>query len=526
MGDSTGPGPRSGGVRDRSMPPSSGGLPVRPRRRALETSRESPYHAAAAGAWRAAAERGGPALALVPLAAGAVGAAGVAGAVGAAGVADAVGAAGGKDAEAKDAEEADAKDAGACLLVRWANPALLQLLAVERCEILGRPLVDLPSESPTSWVAVLRRLLTRTGTDGAAVVRRPDGSRQPVNVELHALGQGIEGWLVMIRPATDEEQAARIALRESEHRFRALADHTPTGICVSEAGVRLGYLNQRFAELFGTDPHRLLGTRWLETVHPDDLPQAYDALQWVLGGQPSEVTLRLKPTGPHQRWVFLRLAPTLTPSRAAGFVGTAEDVTSRRATEGRLSYQATHDSLTGLVNRGQLVDALRGLVGGRRDHDREFALAVIGLERLAEVNDTFGHDGGDRVLVEAATRLRRGARGHDILARISGDQFVVVLTRVRDWEQAEAAIRRHLENLTSPFRLGTDEVGLSASAGVVLPVAGDTPQSLLSVADALRREAVVAGPGSVRVGVRTGGQLGLDRDPGECGALPGREAQP
>jgi diguanylate cyclase (GGDEF)-like protein/PAS domain S-box-containing protein len=385
-------------------------------------------------------------------------------------------------------------------LVRWANHALLELVGLDHSEVVGRALADLPADNPASWPTVVRRVLRGTSTDTSAVVRRPDESRQPVTVDLSRLGQGVDGWLVTLHPSTDEEQAARTALREAEHRFRALAEHAPTGIFLSEAGVRLGYLNARFAELVGADPHHLLGTRWLESIHPDDLPKLYDTLQWVLGGQAGEVTLRLRPSAGVQRWVYFRLAPTTTPSRAAGFVGTAEDVTSRRAWEERISYQAQHDALTGLLNRGRMGELLQELLGSKRGHDREFAAVLLDLDAFRDVNDSFGQDAGDRVLVEVATRLRRTAREYDRVARLSGDQFLLLLQGIRTGDQAEIAVRRQLEQLAGSFRLGSDEVRLSATAGVVLPGPDDTPESLLRVAQTMLGLAKADGAGRFRIG--------------------------
>lgn len=426
-------------------------------------------------AWRVAAEHGRPALAVVPILAAHHPA----------------------DDPATTGETVP--DPGG-YLVRWANHALLELLGLDHSEVLGRPLADLSSDSTASWVAVLRKLLRGTSTDVSAVVRRPDGRRQAISVEVRPLGHGVEGNLVVLHPVTDEEQLARGALREAENRFRTLAEHAPTGIFVSEVGLRLGYLNQRLADLLGSDPHHLLGTRWLEHLHPDDLPKLYDTLEAVLGGQPGEVTVRLRPAGGTERWVFLRVAPTTTPGRAAGFIGTADDVTNRRAHEQRLFYQAHHDALTGLLNEGRLAELIREALTSRRGGDHEFALALLDLDGFGDVNDAFGRDTGDRVLVEVASRLRRAAREQDRVARLSGDEFVVLLSGVRTSEQAEQAGRRLAETLAAEIRLGHDDLRLTASMGVALPGPGTTGESLLGAAERLLRQARREGPGRVMVG--------------------------
>ncbi len=431
------------------------------------------HTATLAAGWRAAAERGVPALVLVPAVAGGAGAGG----------------AGGADS----------------LVVRWANRPVLELIGAERSELVGRALGDLPSDGPTALAAVLRRRLNGSDDEPVAFLRRGDETRQAVGVDVDALPPPTVGWLVRLSPMSEDERALQTALREAEHRFHTLAEHAPTGIFVSEAGARLGYVNARFAEIFGRDPARLLGTRWLERVAPEDLGGLQDGLEEALKGEPVELSVRLAPGQGPLQWVHLRLAPTTTPSRAAGFIGTAEDVTARRIDDERVSYQASHDPLTGLANRRRLSDVLAQHLDGRRGSDVNFAVLLFDLDGFKDVNDRFGHEAGDRLLVEVAQRLRRASRDSDLLARLAGDEFVAVLHGVRSVAGAETAVRRHLDAMATPFTLGAAQTQVSASIGLALPVPGDTPASLLRRADRAMYQAKSAGTGGYRVAAAAGG---------------------
>lgn len=306
-------------------------------------------------------------------------------------------------------------------------------------------------------------------------------------------------WLLVVEPASDAVAEAEAALTVAEHRFAALASCAPVGIFASEAGLRLGYVNDHFVKLTGVDAPRLLGNAWLDLVHRDDLPAVYTAVQTVLGGTPVELAVRLSGLGGVQRWLQLRLAPTTTPARAAGFIGTAEDVTARRSWEEHLTYQAHHDPLTGLVNRRRLLEVLTDQLSGRRGRDREFAVLFLDLDGFKEVNDLHGHAAGDRALIEVARRMMKVARESDVIARISGDEFVVVLRNIANEGEAEAAARRHLAALADPVRIGPAEVRLSASIGVAMPAGFDTPDSLLRAADRVMYEAKAAGQGLYRL---------------------------
>jgi diguanylate cyclase (GGDEF)-like protein/PAS domain S-box-containing protein len=311
--------------------------------------------------------------------------------------------------------------------------------------------------------------------------------------------QSAKNWLVEVEPVDDVLADVEAALADAENRFAALAGCAPVGIFVSDAGMRLGYVNDQFVQLTGTPASALLGNAWLDLVHGEDLSSLYSAVQAVLEGTAVELSIRLATERGAPRWLHLRLAPTTTPSRSAGFIGTAEDVTERRLWEEHLTYQAWHDSLTGLVNRRRLIEVLSDLLSDRRGLDRRCAVLFVDLDGFKEVNDRFGHDVGDRVLVEVAHRFQRVSRDTDVLARIAGDEFVVVLRHVQSEVEAEAAARRHLAALTTPIRLGAQNVVLTASVGIAVASAKDTPESLLRRADRVMYEAKEAGHGLYRL---------------------------
>jgi len=386
-----------------------------------------------------------------------------------------------------------------------------------------------PAErSPLDWATAVHRLSRGVGGTAAAVLARADGTVRPVQVRVTPVTPpdgarpgppdtfgasvappgvvdplpapaGITCWLVTLDPASDTMTDLQAAAATAEHRFAALARCAPVGIFASDVGLRLGFVNDRFAALTGLPTHALLGTGWLDAVHRDDLPGLYQAVQTVLGGAPVELTTRLVRDEDRQCWLQLRLAPTTTPERAAGFIGTAEDVTERRSWEEHLTYQAQHDPLTGLVNRRRLIEVLTDVLSSRRGRDREFAVLFLDLDGFKEINDTYGHDAGDRALIEVARRLQKVVRDTDLLARVAGDEFVVVLRQVTSEAEAAAAARRHLAALASPVRIGRTEVALSASVGVAMPTGFDTPESLLRAADRVMYEAKAAGHGLYRL---------------------------
>jgi diguanylate cyclase (GGDEF)-like protein/PAS domain S-box-containing protein len=433
----------------------------------------------------------------------------------------------------------------------WVNLALCQMLAMDAGELAGRPLrelavdarpdraeavdarpdrdrtanadadrlgVDPVEQAPLGWATAAHRLARGPGGSAVALLERDDGTALRVRVRVSPVAEPHQGdgpvplppdvvpacWLVSLDPLGSEVSDLQGALAVAEHRFAALSRCAPVGIFASDIGLRLGYVNDRFVALTGLESHALLGTGWLDAVHRHDLSAVYAAVQTVLGGTPVELTVRLVRDDERQRWLHLRLAPTTTPSRAAGFIGSAEDVTERRSWEEHLVYQARHDPLTGLLSRCHLVEVLADLLSGRRDGERGFAVLLLDLDGFKQVNDAHGHEAGDRALIEVARRLRRVVRDTDLLARVAGDEFAVLLRQVVSEGDASAAARRHLAVVAEPMRVGLAEITLTAGVSVVMPSPIDTPESLLRAADRVMCEAKAAGHGSYRLSLVAG----------------------
>ncbi len=390
--------------------------------------------------------------------------------------------------------------------VQWASQSLATVLNTTVAELIDRPLAELVGLEADvmdegGWVTATTELIRTGRGQREAWARSVTGRELRLRIDVTSVadGEGAPGWLVTLEPEINEMAERDNALRAAEARFSALAESAPIGIFMSEAGLRLGYVNDRFVELCALAPFQLLGTEWLDAIEQQDVPALCAAVEYVLRGESRELNVRLSSRGDVPQWIHMRLAPITTASRGAGFIGTAEDVTQRRAWEDKITYQAQHDPLTGLVNRRRLIEVLHELLIGRRHRDRRFAIMFIDLDGFKAINDTHGHEVGDRVLVEVARRMRRVARDYDLVSRVAGDEFVVVLRNVLDSAEAEAAARRQLRALATPIRIGQYEERVSASIGVAIPGPEDTVESLLRVADQVMYVAKSAGGNSYRM---------------------------
>ena len=150
----------------------------------------------------------------------------------------------------------------------------------------------------------------------------------------------------------------------------------------------------------------------------------------------------------------------------------------------QLRHQTMHDALTGLPNRGAFLERLAAALHEARSRSEHFAVLTLDLDRFKLINDSLGHGAGDQLLREVADRLRVAVRAGDTIARMGGDEFLVLARHVRDGEEAGIIATRIIQAISRPLRLNSLEVLISSSIGISLyPGAGDTPDALLMRAD-------------------------------------------
>ncbi len=325
--------------------------------------------------------------------------------------------------------------------------------------------VDTQAVRAAGGVAAERSVLTRAGWPG--------------QLHLNPLRVGL--WSVAtVRPSGDDVRRDQ-ALRAHEDRFQALCAHAPAGILCAEAGMRVDYVNDRCAELFGVAPEGMWGFGWLDGLDGEGAVEAaVEAVERAVGGEsvgPVALTVR-RPDGTRRR-VEVRCAPNGTSS--GGFVATIEDVTEAWTLAERLERQARNDELTGLGNRRVMVDAIEQAVEAVHAGRPPSALLFIDLDNFKFVNDTFGHNAGDALLVEAARRLLDGVRDVDVVTRFGGDEFVVLLPECE--RDVTDVADRLVAAMAAPYHIDNRVAVVTASAGIVMVDGTGDAEDVLRNAD-------------------------------------------
>jgi diguanylate cyclase (GGDEF)-like protein/PAS domain S-box-containing protein len=313
----------------------------------------------------------------------------------------------------------------------YINPAYCHMTGYQVENLLGKKPgeITLASDQETLHLAHLARQNGETTTYETRLVSK-DGCQKPVMITGTPRWREGEviGAIAVITDLSEQKQLQETLLR-NEQRYRTVADFTynweywlgPDGqyIYVSSACERIsGYPRQAFLE------DASLVTR---IVHPEDRPAIENHFAAVPqgGDKPCQLEFRILTASGEERWIGHTCQPIYAPDGSfLGQRGTHEDITDRKQVEAQLRYLSTHDSLTGLFNRAYFEAEMERLQGGRQ---YPVSIVMADVDGLKRVNDLFGHAAGDALIVQAARLIQQAFRQEDIVARIGGDEFAVLL---------------------------------------------------------------------------------------------------
>jgi len=372
------------------------------------------------------------------------------------------------------------------------NKEATRLFGWQESQALGRPLVELiiPPPHRAAHTANFAEFI-RSGV-GPVVNRRTeitgwhrDGYEIPVELSISSVetpaGHVANAFVRDIR----ERKAAQTRLEVSEGRLRAITDNLPVMISYIDRHERLQFLNRTFEQWTGIAVSGALGKPLLDVLGDDLYSQRAAHLQRALGGERIEFEVESQALGV-QRYLQTVYVPDMeTVDQAAGVYTLTTDVTALRLAERRMADLALSDSLTGLANRRRFDESLPEALARARRNRTGLALMFLDIDHFKGINDTFGHDAGDRVLVAFSGRLLASVRETDLVARFAGDEFVVLLEGLRAVEECEAVAQKFVLEARQVTHVDGEDLSVTTSIGIAyLSATGKSePQRLLKLAD-------------------------------------------
>ncbi len=293
----------------------------------------------------------------------------------------------------------------------------------------------------------------------------------------------------------DERQRMQQALASSENKYRTLVEHSQVGVFILK-DTKLVYCNQTLLNMTGYEESEVIGRQIIDFIAPEDVEGTLARFNRIQMGEPvdREYDIGLIRKDRQRLFVHASIGEVMLDGERHR-TGTMLDVTKQREAERKLRFHATHDALTGLPNRMyftlQLADRIRSAIASE---NYEYAILFLDLDGFKWVNDSLGHNAGDRLLIEISRRLESQLRGLCTIARYGGDEFTLLPLGSCNEVQASKLARVVLRVFEQPFDVGGQLVFSKASIGVV--VGRDeylTPDQLIRDADTAMYRAKAAG---------------------------------
>jgi len=278
-------------------------------------------------------------------------------------------------------------------------------------------------------------------------------------------------------------RAAREELAHREERMRLVTDHVPALVSYIDVGQRYVFGNAAHAQIEGIDFRTMVG-KTVRQVHGD---AAYhlvvDEMDQALRGEPVVFERAVDVAGVTHHWKFA-YTPDFVNGKVVGLYSVVTDMTNRRRVEQNLRSQARADALTGLPNRAALYERLEQAIQRCFRHSAKLACLYLDIDHLKQVNDSLGHASGDTLLRQFGARLQACVRATDLVARLAGDEFVVVIEGVTNASDAENVATKIVDAMQVPFTIDGDVRVVTASIGVIVSDGRDEdPDSVLKKAD-------------------------------------------
>jgi len=319
--------------------------------------------------------------------------------------------------------------------------------------------------------------------------RQVQGGRRD-SVQLH------DGWhaVGIIRDISNRELSDK-ALRESEDKFRTYMEKAPLGIFVADHTGRCLEANQAACRMSGYTEEELLELSLQDFLAPDFSGVGMASFKKLKTEGRVDGDLMVRGKNGKNFWINL-VATTIGPDRVLAY---CQDITRRKQTEEEIQKMAYHDALTGLPNRKLFSDRLGIALAQARRDQKGIAAIILDLDNFKDVNDTFGHDVGDRLLQAAAERLSAALRKSDTVARLGGDEFVLILPDLKGTEDVDRVAQKIVDGFRNPFSIDTHQLIVTTSIGIaVYPRDGISEVLLLKHADIAMYQVKQAGRNGYR----------------------------
>ncbi|MBX7059673.1 MAG: diguanylate cyclase [Leptospirales bacterium] len=393
--------------------------------------------------------------------------------------------------------------------IQFVNERICEMVGASAAELRGRFFRDFLQEDEARLLAFDHKRLSRDHSVSLLrSLRRADGSERPIEVSANRLSDG--RIMAIIRDVSERLRAEQE--RKSYLETLALLEEAVVEL---DAQCRIVRVSDSWRRLFKNQSEEgPVGRPLEESIHPDYQYYLSQNLQRALKGERQQATIQAPAplSNGSNMWLEGKFVPLQREGKVVGLRGVLRDVTLDHLNDRQISFYAYYDNLTGLPNRIRMEENLtRGLI--RAEHGgQRLALGIIDLDKLDEINSSFGHRIGDKALLHVCDQIRAAPGGGENLYRWSGDKFVVILSELSDLDTLKAIGARLVDACQQSLDVEGEQIRISCSIGfAVYPDDGLTAEILMGQADRALSHAKAQGGSNYQL-ARSAPQKGLQRE--------------
>ncbi len=364
--------------------------------------------------------------------------------------------------------------------IQFINPALCEMLGYQVDEMLGRSVMDFVDQQNQSLLKqqINERKKNKPGFYELELLHK-DGQNVPIQVESAGLldYQGVyDGMVEGIKDLSD--------IRSQQLKLKMLSsaiEQSGSMVMISNQDAQIEYVNPKLCSISEYSKDELIGQN-ARIFRPDDIDMEMLSDLWanISSGSEWQGEIQLRKKNGECIWVLMSVSSISDEkNQISHFVTVCEDISQLKEARMRMEELAYVDSLTGLANRVLFRDRLEQVLKGLQRSGSSAALLYLDLDEFKRINDSMGHDVGDALLMKVAESLRQCVRHQDTVARMGGDEFVILLTDIDGMSGASAVARKIMETMAQPVQLLKNEILITPSIGITLAPADSLNADIL-----------------------------------------------
>ena len=361
----------------------------------------------------------------------------------------------------------------------WAHSP--DLLAAQESALLGKTVSEmLPLDAAACVMEVIRDAIEKGYSSGRVIqLDLHQGVKWfELTASLKSVTESSRSTVVMLSRDISERMQALELLSESENRYRRLVENSPDVVYVFSSKRGGVYYSPRAEVLLGYPIEHLYENSflWNESIHPEDQLAIAEISQARDSENPFSLEYRIRDAVGNWKWVHDRSMRKTVQGDELLIEGLVTDITPFKYHQQQLERAAHYDALTGIPNRVLVADRMKQALAHARRNNVLLAVCYLDLDGFKSINDNYGHNVGDRILVEVARRIDSEIRGDDTVARLGGDEFVILLVGMVRPDECACSLDRLLQAIAQPINVDGRVFTISASIGVTLFPDGGCPE--------------------------------------------------